>query len=60
MLNLNKDEIGELRSAAYSPKFKKIVGIAMIKKDFCIISEKFQIKLKNTTLTGEICNLPIL
>ena len=27
--------IGFLRSAAFSPKFKKIVGIAMIKSKYC-------------------------
>ena len=52
-------EIGQLRSAAYSPRFKKVVGIAMIKKDFCNISQKFKLKLDNEYISGEICNLPI-
>ena len=60
MLNSNNQELGELRSAAYSPKFNKIVGIAMVKKDFCKINEKFQIKLDNSLVSGEICNLPII
>tara|TARA_B100001175_G_scaffold301315_1_gene294308 strand:- start:676 stop:1782 length:1107 start_codon:yes stop_codon:yes gene_type:complete len=60
MLDLNNNVIGQLRSAAYSPKFKKVVGIAMVKKDFCNILEKFQIKLNNNSISGEICNLPIL
>ena len=60
MLNLNNQELGELRSAAYSPKFNKIVGIAMIKKDFCKVNEKFKIKLENSLVSGEICNLPII
>ena len=60
MLNLNNQELGELRSAAFSPKFNKIVGIAMVKKDFCKINEKFQIKLDNSFVSGEICNLPII
>ncbi|MBD1172577.1 dimethylsulfoniopropionate demethylase [Pelagibacterales bacterium SAG-MED05] len=60
MLNSNNQELGELRSAAYSPKFNKIVGIAMVKKDFCKINEKFQIKLDNSIVSGEICNLPII
>jgi len=59
MLNSDNQEIGELRSAAFSPKFKKIVGIAMVKKDFCKINEKFKIKLESTVMPGEICNLPI-
>ena len=51
--------IGELRSGAYSPKFDKIVGIAMIKKEFCKISQEFEIKLNKDMVSGEICNLPI-
>ena len=60
MFNLDNQELGELRSAAYSPKFNKIVGIAMIKKDFCKVNEKFKIKLENSLVSGEICDLPIL
>ena len=60
MFNLDNQELGELRSAAYSPKFNKIVGIAMIKKDFCTVNQKFKIKLESSLVSGEICNLPIL
>ena len=60
MLDLKNNEIGQLRSAAYSPKFNKVVGIAMVKKEFCNISEKFEIKFNNNKIYGEICNLPIL
>ena len=60
ILDLNNKEIGELRSGAFSPKFKKIVGIAMIKKDFCKVSQKFQININKSLTHGEICNLPIL
>ena len=60
MLDLKNNEIGQVRSAAYSPKFNKVVGIAMVKKDFCNISEKFEIKFNNNKISGEICNLPIL
>ena len=51
--------IGHLRSGAFSPKFKKVVGIAMMKKDFCKKSLKFKIKLEEKLVSGEICNLPI-
>ena len=51
--------IGQLRSGAFSPKFKKVVGIAMMKKDFCKKSLKFKIKLEEKLVSGEICNLPI-
>ena len=60
ILDLDNKEIGELRSGAFSPKFNKIVGIAMIKKDFCKVSQKFQININNSLTHGEICNLPIL
>ena len=60
ILDLENNQIGELRSAAYSPKFKKIVGVAMIKINFSKISQKFQIKLNNKLALGEICSLPIL
>ena len=60
ILDLQNNEIGELRSAAFSPKFKKIVGIAMIKKNFCNINESFQVKLNGNLIKGEICSLPIL
>ena len=53
------NDIGQLRSAAYSPKFKKIVGIAMIKKEFCEDGKKIQIKLNTNLAKGEVCNFPI-
>tara|TARA_B100000965_G_scaffold309592_1_gene268853 strand:+ start:57 stop:1166 length:1110 start_codon:yes stop_codon:yes gene_type:complete len=57
----NKDEpIGKLRSAAFSPKFNKVVGLAMINKDFCKIPQKFSLNLNDAKISGEICNLPIL
>ncbi len=59
-LNLKNIKIGELRSAAFSPKFGKIVGIAMIKKEFCKALQEFQIKLNNKLVKGKICNLPFL
>ncbi len=60
LLDLKNYEIGQLRSAAYSPKFNKVVGIAMVKKDFCIESLKFKVKSNDNSFTGEICSLPIL
>jgi dimethylsulfoniopropionate demethylase len=52
--------IGTLRSAGFSPKFKKVVGIAMIKKGFWNLGQKFQIFINKKVAFGEICNLPIL
>ena len=59
MISSEDQVIGHLRSGAFSPKFKKIVGIAMIKKEFCKQPQKFNIKLNNNFVLGEICNLPI-
>ena len=37
--------IGDLRSACYSPHFKKVIGIAMINEPFCKISVTGRLKL---------------
>ncbi len=60
MLNNENKEIGRLRSAGFSPKFNKIVGIAMVKKGFWEISQKFKININGNYIRGEICSLPIL
>ncbi len=66
-INLTKEErlydeknsnIGMLRSAAFSPKFKKIVGIAMINKAFWNMSENFKIDIEGKVKLGKICKLP--
>tara|TARA_Y100001970_G_scaffold270621_1_gene364746 strand:+ start:780 stop:1889 length:1110 start_codon:yes stop_codon:yes gene_type:complete len=53
------NEIGELRSAAFSPKFKKVVGIAMILKEFCKEGTEIQIELDKSLVKGEVCSFPI-
>ena len=60
LFNKNREIIGELRSAAFSPKFKKIVGIAMVKIDYCKNNETFSMNIDNKSVDGEICNLPII
>ena len=66
-INLTKEEklydgknnnIGMLRSAAFSPKFKKIVGIAMINKAFWNMTENFKIDIEGKVKDGKICKLP--
>ena len=68
-INLTKEEkllddqentIGFLRSAAFSPKFKKVVGIAMIKLKYCNETQKFKLNVKNKSVSGTVCSLPIL
>ena len=60
LLNKKKQIIGNLRSAAFSPTFKKIVGIAMINKEYCKNNEIFNIDLNDNLIDGEVCELPII
>ena len=59
-----KDEknkkIGELRSACYSPSFKKVVGIAMMYKSFWEKSQSFKIEVNGGTFNGKVCDLPLI
>ena len=60
LLNNNKEIIGDLRSAAISPTFKKIIGIAMVKKDYFNGKNNFSININDKLVDGEICDLPIV
>ena len=59
-----KDEknniIGQLRSACYSPHFKKVIGIAMMNKPFWNTSQSVKIEIKNNTFNGKVCDLPFI
>ncbi len=58
--DLDNNNIGELRSGVYSPNFKKIIGIAMIKKPYWKISQKCQILIDKNICKGELCELPFI
>jgi dimethylsulfoniopropionate demethylase len=60
LFNKEKQIIGNLRSAAFSPSFKKIVGIAMINKEYCKNNEIFNINLNDNLIDGKVCELPII
>ena len=60
LLDKDNNIIGDLRSAAYSPTFDKIVGIAMIKIEFCKDKESFNMLINNKNVKGEICKFPII
>ena len=60
LFNKKKQIIGNLRSVAFSPTFKKLVGIAMINKEYCKNKEIFKINLNDDLVDGEICELPII
>ena len=56
----NGNIIGELRSACYSPHFKKVIGIAMMKKPYCEASQIVKQKLMAKLVTGNVCDLPFI
>ena len=56
----NNNLIGFLRSAVFSPKFSKVIGIAMINKEYCNENQKFIFNFDNKKANGKICNLPII
>ena len=55
-----KNLIGHLRSAVYSPHFKKVVGIAMIKKNYWDKKTTFELEINNKKNKGIICSLPLI
>ena len=56
----DKKEVGFLRSAVFSPKFKKVVGIAMINKKYCNENQDFYLSIDGKPVSGKICNLPLV
>jgi len=56
----NNIKIGELRSGCYSPRFQKVLGIAMIKKPFWEVSQIVKIQINEQTFDGKVCDLPFI
>ncbi len=52
--------IGELRSACYSPHFKKVIGIAMMKKTHWNIDQNVKASINGDICTGKVCDLPFI
>ena len=52
--------IGELRSACYSPHFKKVIGIAMIKKPHWNVDQDIKAKINGEICEGKVCDLPFI
>ena len=52
--------IGDLRSACYSPYFKKVIGIAMINEPFCKVSETGKLEIEGKILALKVCDLPFI
>ena len=56
----NDKIIGELRSACYSPHFKKVIGIAMMKKDHWNTDQDVKAKINSQNCIGKVCDLPFI
>ena len=52
--------IGELRSACYSPHFKKVIGIAMINEPYCKVSTMGLVEIEGNSLAVKVCDLPFI
>ena len=52
--------IGELRSACYSPHFEKVIGIAMMKKPHCEVSQSVKAEINGKICNGNVCDLPFI
>ena len=56
----NNNVIGYVRSAAYSPTFKKVIGIAMINKPYWEKKDQFRIEIDEKIYVGTVCDLPFI
>ena len=52
--------IGDMRSAVFSPTFKKVIGIAMVKKAYWDVGLEFNINIEGVSTKGNICNIPFI
>ena len=60
LINKKNSKIGELRSGVYSPHFKKVIGIAMLDKPYCEVSQTFKISINDRVFEGKVCDLPFI
>ena len=56
----DSNKIGELRSACYSPHFKKVIGIAMMKKDHWDTDQEVKAEINGDICSGKVCDLPFI
>ena len=56
----NNNIVGHVRSAAYSPTFKKVIGIAMINKAYWDAKHQFKIDINEKIFLGTVCDLPFI
>ena len=60
LLDDNNNVVGQVRSAAYSPTFKKVIGIAMINKPYWGAKHQFKIDINEKIFLGTVCDLPFI
>ena len=60
IMNNDGNLIGDLRSACYSPHFKKVIGIAMINEPFCKESETGKLEIEGKNIALKVCELPFI
>ena len=60
LLDEKNNIVGYMRSAAYSPNFKKIIGIAMINKPYWDNKTHFKIDINDKIFVGTVCDLPFI
>ncbi len=60
IMNNDGNLIGDLRSACYSPHFKKVIGIAMINEPFCKASETGKLEIDGKNIALKVCELPFI
>ena len=60
IINNDGNLIGDLRSACYSPHFKKVIGIAMINEPFCKVSEIGKLEIEGKNIALKVCELPFI
>ena len=59
-LQNGKSLVGQLRSAVYSPHFKKVVGIAMINREYWDKKNSFELEINGKKSKGLVCDLPLV
>ena len=60
LLDDKNNIVGHVRSAAYSPTFKKVIGIAMINKPYWDGKHQFKIDINDKIFLGTVCDLPFI
>ena len=60
IMNNDGNLIGDLRSACYSPHFKKVIGIAMINEPFCKVSVTGKVEIDGKNIALKVCELPFI